>query len=228
MHRSIDKSKHLYVFLISSIIFLFGVLIGAQVEQLRIESLENRFQEENIKYEEIQAEIDYINFLVDKETNSNICPTLTDSYLESVKNLDDSVFSLENYKSTAEFKKEEYESIKTQYFNLEMRYYILAEKINTLCDNSFDTILYFYGDNKECPECEDQGIYLDYVKKKYQDEVMIFSFDSQSSSDVVKILVTNNNVSIDNLPKIVINGNHTLAFSDSETIEKYLIVAKKN
>jgi hypothetical protein len=227
MHRTIDKSKHLYVFLISSIIFLFGVLIGAQVEQFRIENLENRFQEENLKYEEIQAEIDYINFLVDKEDNSKICPTLTDSYLKSVKNLDESVFSLENYRSTAEFKTDEYESIKTQYFNLEMRYYILAEKINSLCDNSFDTILYFYGDNKECPECEDQGIYLDYVKKKYQDEVMIFSFDSQSSSDVVRILVTNNNVTIDNLPRMIINGNNTLSFSDSETIESYLTTIKE-
>lgn len=223
MHRAIHKSRHLFVLLISSIIFLLGVLIGAQVEQFRIESLEAEFKEENLKFEEIQAEIDYINFLSQKE-EQHVCPTLMDSYLKSVKNLDDSVFSLENYQSTAQFKTDEYYMLKNKYFNLEMRYYILAERINSLCDSSFNTILYFYAEDEKCPECEDQGIYLDYVKKKYTDEVMIFSFDSESSSNVVQILTQNNGVAIDNLPKLIINGNVTLNFSDSEEIEKYLII----
>ncbi|MFP4402172.1 MAG: hypothetical protein ACLFPL_02975 [Candidatus Nanoarchaeia archaeon] len=221
MHREIHKSRHIIVLILTVIIFSLGVLIGSQVEDFRIDNLENQFREESNKFTQIQAEIDYINFLIESEDNIS-CGTLTDSYLTSVEQLDDSVFRLENYQSTATFNQKQYRELQNQYFNLETRYFILAQSINTICPFSFDTILYFYTDDENCPECEDQGVYLDHIKNKYQDDVMIFSFDTQGSSNIVTLLRLNYDIDVFETPTIIINGEEQLGFSSSQTIEEYL------
>lgn len=223
MHRQIHKSRHIYVLIVTSIIFTLGVLIGAQFEQFRIEKIQEDISQETTRYQEIQSEIDYINFLLEnREVTSSTCGILKDSFLTSVEKLDDSVFALENYESTATFRLEDYNSLKNQFFNLQARYYTLSENINIVCPNSFNTILYFYADAQECPECEDQGVILDHIKKKYRDDVMIYSFNTQSSTNIVELLKSSNGVDTPQTPSLIINQNTTLSFSSINAIEEEL------
>ena len=59
---------------------------------------------------------------------------------------------------------------------------------------------------KKCPACEDQGIHLSYVKQKLGDDILIFAFDSQSSSGALKLLSQRYSVSERELPVLVINN----------------------
>ena len=226
MHRQIHKSRHIYVLIVTIIIFSLGVLIGAQFEQFRIEKIQENFSQETTRYQEIQSEIDYINFILkSRDVTPVTCGILKDSFLTSIEKLDDSVFALENYESTATFRLEDYNSLKNQFFNLQARYYTLSENINVACPNSFNTILYFYADAEECPECEDQGIILDHIKKKYTDDVMIFSFNTQGSTNIIELLKLSNGVETSQTPIIIINQNTTLSFSDISAVEDELKIS---
>ncbi|MCH8519472.1 MAG: hypothetical protein LAT82_01830 [Nanoarchaeota archaeon] len=229
MHREIHKSRHITVLIIATIIFLLGILVGAQVEQFRLEKLEREFREQSRISDEMQAEIEYINYLLDSQRNNGYsCQLLVNSYLDSIKRLDDIVFSLERYESSAITRLEDYSLIKENYFNLQTRYYILGNRVNSLCPNSFDTILYFYTNEKDCPECEDQGLFLDHIKRKHQNNVMIFSFDIQSSVTIVSMLSNNNQVKSYEVPTLIINGENRLDFSNVEIIEQFLEISMEN
>lgn len=225
MHRQIHKSRHIYVLIVTIIIFTLGVLIGAQFEQFRIEKIQESFSQETTRYQEIQSEIEYINFLLEnEEINISSCTTLKNSFLTSVEKLDDSVFAIENYESSATFRLDDYDSLKNQYFNLQVRYYTLSQNINIVCPNSFNTILYFYAEAEECPECEDQGVILDHIKKKYTDDVMIFSFNTQRGVNIIDLLTLNNNIETYQTPVLIVNQNIRLNFSSINDIEKELEV----
>lgn len=226
MHREIHKSRHITVFIIATIIFFLGILVGAQVEQFRLESVEREFREQIRISEEMQAEIEFINYLISLEESSrSSCRILVNSFLESIETLDDIAFSLERYESSAIARLQDYARLKESYFNIQARYYVLANRINSLCPNSFDTILYFYTNERDCPECEDQGMFLNHIKRKYQDSVMIFSFDIQSTVPIVQILANSNEFQSYEVPTLIINSQHRLNFSNIEQIEEFLEVS---
>ncbi|MFT4244038.1 MAG: hypothetical protein ACMXYB_01120 [Candidatus Woesearchaeota archaeon] len=229
MHREIHKSRHITVLILATIIFFLGILVGAQVEQFRLEKIEAQFKEQSRLSEEMQAEIEFIDYLISiHKHNETNCRGVVSSFLESIQKLDNVVFSLERYESSAIARHDEYLELKESYFNLQTRYYILANRINSLCPNSFDTILYFYTYDRDCPECEDQGLFLSHIKRKHTDNVMIFSYNIQSESTIVSILTQTNSIKSYQTPTLIINSKHKLGFSNVGQIEKYLEVSVKN
>ena len=229
MHREIHKSRHITVLILATIIFFLGILVGAQVEQFRLEKIEAEFREQSRISEEMQAEIEFIDYLISlNQENGPTCQVVVSSFLESIQKLDEVVFSLERYESSAIARLDDYSQLKESYFNLQTRYYILANRINSLCPNSFDTILYFYTNDKDCPECEDQGLFLSHIKRKHTDNVMIFSYDIQSPSSIISMLALTNDVESYEVPTLIINSEHRLNFSNVEQIENYLEVSMRN
>lgn len=207
MRKKINALRHFGVLLFTIIIFALGILIGGNIEQLRVQNLYTQLQEQDLNYQSIVTESNYIEYLVslkEKESNNVSCETIKGAYYTSISNLDDSRIKLENYINNAKVKEEEYQRLKEHYSNLQLNYFILAKKINNLCEGNMNPILYFYADKKKCPACEDQGIHLDYVKKKLGDDVLIFSFDAEKQG-AVKLLAQKYDVAQRELPIVVIN-----------------------
>ena len=102
---------------------------------------------------------------------------------------------------------------------MQINYYILAEKIKRACGN-MNVILYFYGDKKRCPSCQDEGVHLTYVKEKLKDNVLIFALDT-SREGPIKLLMQKFDVQHRELPVLVINDNIT-GFKTNQEIFKML------
>jgi len=180
MRKKINWLRHFAILMLTIMIFSIGVFIGNDVEQKRVESLYTQLQEQDLTYQQIVTEGKYIDYLTTKkESGTNIsCESIIGAYHTSIGKLDDSRLKLEKYINTASVKEEEYERLKDHYANLQINYWILANKINTLCDDSnMYPILYFYANEQKCPQCEDQGVHLSYVKAKLNENVLIFSLD---------------------------------------------------
>ena len=207
-----------------SIIFILGILIGNQVEDLRIQNLYEQYEQTSLETQQVTTEINYLNYLIDlkSENNSDIsCSILEDSYITSLRFLDQSRIKLETYLDNADSSvEEEYANLKERYATLQVNYWILADKINNMCDSNFKTILYFYKEQKRCGPCFDQGVYLDYVKKKLNDDVMIFALDSDKQGPV-KLLANTYNISFREHPVLVIDEK-VYGFSTSDEIFEIL------
>jgi hypothetical protein len=219
MREKINTLRHLGVLSLTLLIFFLGVFIGGNVEDQRVDSLYNKLQEQDLEYQNIVTESNYLEYLVisaEMNDSSVTCDQVKGSYFTSITNLDDSRIRLEEYINTASVNEEEYFRLKSHYENVQIQYFTLANRISSLCSDDLNTILFFYDEKKTCPECEDQGIILDYVKKVLKDDVLIFSLDIQKKGPI-QLLAQTYDAYVSELPVIVINGK-TYGFSSYEEI----------
>ncbi len=220
MREKINVLRHLAVLFLTVIIFFLGVFIGSNVEELRVESLYTNLQEQDVEYQNIVTENTYIEYLLsqNQQNNSQVsCDIVEKAYFTSIGNLDDSRKSLENYLATASSNEEEFYRLESHYANTQLNYLILAQRISKLCDQKINTIVYFYGNDEICPECEDQGVYLTYVKQQLQDDVLVFSFDISKEGPVELLKHQYNITSNGQLPRVVVN-DEKLGFSTSQEV----------
>ena len=209
MRKQIKFVRYIGVLFLTILIFLVGIFFGGSVEELRVQSLYTQLQEQDLEYQSIVTEGNYIQYLASlKEGGENVsCEVLIGAYYTSISNLDDARLKLENYINSGKVKEEEFARLKEHYSNVQVNYWLLGEEISTLCEEDLNIILYFYGEDKKiCPACEDQGVHLSYVKQKLNDNVLIFSFDSQKEG-VIKLLNQRFGVNERELPVIVIKDS---------------------
>ncbi|MCA9496434.1 MAG: hypothetical protein KC589_05815 [Nanoarchaeota archaeon] len=218
MRKKVNFLRHFAVLFLTVIIFVVGILIGGEVEDLRVTNLYTDLQKQDLNYQNIVTEGNYIDYLVSlKEEGENVsCDLVKGAYYTSISNLDDSRLKLEAYINNAKVNEEEYQRLKNHYSNLQINYWILANRINNLCDNSMNPILYFYGDKKKCPACEDQGTHLSYVKAKIKDDVLIFSLDAEKEGPI-SLLAQKYDVSGRELPVLVIDEK-VYGFTKNEAV----------
>ncbi|MFW6009547.1 MAG: hypothetical protein ACOCP8_09825 [archaeon] len=220
MRKKLNWIRHFGVLLLTIMIFTIGIFIGGSVEQMRVQNLYVQLQEQDLDYQNLVTEERYITYLTSKkEQGENIsCDIIKETYYSSIENLDSSRIKLENYINSGSVKEEEFARLKEHYFNIQISYWILANKINKLCDNSLNPILYFYADKKVCPACDDQGVHLDYVKKKLQDDVLVFSLDGQKQG-AVKLIASQYEINHREYPSIIINDEVYGFLTNKEVFE---------
>lgn len=226
MRQKINILRHISVLLLTIMIFTIGIFIGTTVEQQRVQNLYTNLQEQDLKYQNLVTEDNYLNYLIslNKTTNSNkSCNSIKSAYYTSIINLDDARLKLENYINQGDVKTIEFSRLKDHYSNLQINYWITANRINNLCVGSMNPILYFYADKKKCPACQDQGTHLDYVKSKLGDGVLIFSLDSRKEGPI-KLLAQKYDISHRELPVLVINDK-IYGFKTNDEIFKILNIS---
>jgi thiol-disulfide isomerase/thioredoxin len=99
---------------------------------------------------------------------------------------------------------EEYILLKQQYTQLTLRTWLIAKARNEECNDDQKLVLYFY--TTECDTCVKQGEILDELKESViadGDNIMIFTFDLDSDSSIIKFLKKDMN--IESVPAIMID-----------------------
>jgi hypothetical protein len=221
MRQKVNILRHIGVLLLTNIIFFLGLFIGNTVEEMRVDTLYSQLQDQDLDYQKMLVESQYIDYLVDTKTQNNVsCDTIKGAYFTSIQNLGDSTIKLEQYINNANSNEEDYQRIKDYYSNVQVTYWLLAQKIENLCQSNLNTVLFFYGDKKKCPSCEDQGVHLTYVKQKLKDDVLIFNFDAEKTG-AIKLISQNYQIQGRELPSLIINGK-LLGFLSNEELFQVL------
>lgn len=100
--------------------------------------------------------------------------------------------------------------LKKQYTLLEIRDYLATKELARACGLKPLTVLYFYSNAKDCPDCDRAGYALSYLRDTYP-ALRVYSFDYNLDLGALKTLVSVNKIE-NHLPAFVINGKASYGF----------------
>ncbi|MBD3388661.1 MAG: hypothetical protein GF416_06295 [Candidatus Altiarchaeales archaeon] len=192
--------------------------INVYINEKREANLESRMEATIDTLEEMEALTQLMRMFGENAT----CVTLK-SQLEL---LDQNIWRLgdkiELYKRlTEEYMTDPYYLKQKRRFNRqEVLYLSLLTQVRDKCDIDQTVILYFYRRGEDCKQCDDQAYVLDHLNKRIDEELAIFSFDSDLNVSSVNVLAEVYGVG--EHPCTVIEGNTYCGLRDKDEIERLL------
>ena len=211
--RGLSRDKYIIAGAITLGIFLLGLFLGLAIEGKRVNYIESISRKQNLDFSSLQLQYAFIDQL-SQEKN---CLAVQKTFEQNINNLESTRIRLENFDRDATLNKNEFDILKNEYILAQIRYWLLAQRTKKLCGADIVNILYFFSDQKECPECDKQAFVLTYLKKKFKDKLLIFSFDSKFDAEPM-IPLLQKTYNITKYPTIVIEGNQKNGFNDKATI----------
>ncbi|MBT7902638.1 hypothetical protein HN587_02170 [Candidatus Woesearchaeota archaeon] len=216
--RNLQTSKLLAVLAVTTLIFVGGIILGNYFAGQKLTELGYLGQE--LRTDTLAIEIQYD--LAEANPCGNMPNTpLADQLYELATKLD----YMENRLGEDN---QDVIDLKEYYMMLELRHWMFNKKINEECGESRSLILYFYSNQKDCPECSQQGFILTWLRHNYPENVLVYAFDydiENPALDTVK-----NMYGVTGSPALVINSDTFNGFVSKAELEQvvkdHIIVAK--
>lgn len=108
--------------------------------------------------------------------------------------------------------------LKKQYSLLEIRDYLITMELAVACGGKPVTVLYFYSNAGDCPDCDKAGYALSYLRTTYP-ALRVYSFDYNLDLGALSTFLTLNKVR-GPLPAFVVNGKPSSGFTSLADLEK--------
>jgi len=213
--KKFDVGKYIIVFFLTLLIFFAGFLASYFLNQERISNLSQSQQDLNLDLLSLETQ-----FSVLKEAP---CDKLSEATL-----------TLEIYNT---FQKLEYISqnfgknnpdfirLKKYYSLLELKHWMLLKKAVENCNWNYVFILYFYSEEKDCPDCQNQGTIISYLRDKYY-FVRTYSFDWDLELSALDSLKSIYSLQKD-MPILIINGEVYHGFKTKEELQEIILSMSK-
>ncbi len=203
----IDWKKYLIVFLITVTLFVTAIFLSNYFGNKKISQLKS-----------IQDKISID--ILSSETQFSLLSEL------SCKNISDSVFASElgelgnklewSEKNLGETDEVSY--LKKYYSLLEVKDYLLNNKISASCGVKSAFILYFYTTAEHCSLCEKESVVLTSLREKYP-ELRVYSFDYSIDVSAVKAMLQIYKIKDTQLPALVLNDELLTGFHDVDELD---------
>jgi hypothetical protein len=185
------RVKYVVIFVITVIIFLFGVLLGNYFTERKFEQVQEI--ENNLRLQTAGAELQYLLLLEQPCRYINSTP------------LTDELYRISERLGFMESQRGENDpavlSLKKEYSLLELRHWLFTIKTNQQCNLNQVPIIYFYSNSGDCPRCKEQGYVLTYLRKKYPD-LRVYSFDITTENPALDTIKTIHG--IDSVPSMIL------------------------
>ena len=213
--RSLSRDKYIIAGVITLGVFLLGLFLGLAIEGKRVNYIESLSRQQNLDFSSLQLQYAFI----DEMSQEKNCLAVQRTFEQNINNLESTRARLENFDTDATLNKKEFDVLKNEYILAQIRYWMLAERTRKLCGSDVVSVLYFFSDNKECPDCDRQAFILTYLKKRFKDKLLIFSFDSKFESEpMIPLLKKTYNITA--YPTVVIEGKPKSKFQDKNAVLK--------
>lgn len=207
-NKHIDWKKYFFSFVITVVIFITAILLSNYFGNKKMNEI--RGIQDKIAIDILSSETQF-SLLEESSCKDLGTGTLSTelgnleeklSYTERERGVDDSeVLTLKNY-----------------YYLLEIKDYLLMNKISQKCKKTPLSIIYFYSTDGSCEDCEKQGYVLTKLRETYP-ELRVYSFDYNADLSAVKTLISTNKVK-NTLPAIFIKDDPHYGFQSVEDLEK--------
>lgn len=111
--------------------------------------------------------------------------------------------------------------LKRYYSILQIKDYLLMQKIKARCGTDIIPVFYFYTTAENCSECVRQSLVLTKMREEYS-ILRVYSFDYNLELSALQALIKVFNVEDTKLPALVVNDKLYTGFKTQEEIEKLL------
>ncbi len=206
--RKISSRKYLYSFIITAIIFSTAIFLSNYFSQKRMEEIRNI--QDKISIDILSSETQF------SLLEESLCKDIgTGTLSTELANLEEKLSYTEGQRGAND---PEVQTLKKYYSLLEIKDYLLMNRINDKCKRNPLSIIYFYSTNDDCDNCEREGYVLTKLRETYP-ELRIYSFDYNMDLSAIKTLISINKVE-NKLPALIIKDKIYYGFQSIEDLEK--------
>lgn len=207
-HNEINWKKYIFSFIITVAIFATALYAS------------NYFSEKRLA--EVKSIQDKIAIdILSSETQFSLLEASSCKFV-STTSLSSELSSLEEKLSITEQERgaddSEVQSVKRYYSLLQIKDYLLMKKIAEKCKTSPLSIVYFYSNTGNCPDCEKEGYVLTRIRQDYP-QVRVYAFDYNLDLSALQTLISINKIE-NKLPALMINEDLYYGFQDVSDLEK--------
>ncbi len=206
----ISWKKYLFSFLITATIFASALYLSNFFAEKKLDEIRNI--QDKIAIDILSSET---HFSLLEEYS---CKELgTGSLSEELGELEEKLSYTESQRG---YDDPEVVTLKKYYSLLEIKDYLLMNKISEKCKKTPVSIIYFYSTDNNCPDCEKEGYVLTHLRQNYPD-LRVYSFDYNLDVSAVKTLISVNKIGKD-LPALIIKDKAYYGFKSVEDLEKII------
>jgi hypothetical protein len=211
----INWKQYIFSFAITAVIFATAIMTSNYFAQKRVDEI--RGIQDKIAIDTLSSETQFS--LLEESSCKDIG---TGSLSTELGTLEEKLSYTEKERGEND---PEVQTLKKYYFLLEIKDYLLMNKISQKCKKTPISIIYFYSLGDKCKDCEKEGYVLTRLREKYLD-LRVYSFDYNSDLSAVKTLISINKIK-DEMPAIIIKDKAFYGFQSVEDIEKAVPELKK-
>ena len=211
----INWKQYTFSFAITAVIFATAIMTSNYFAQKRVDEI--RGIQDKIAIDTLSSETQFS--LLEESSCKDIG---TGSLSTELGTLEDKLSYTEKERGENDA---EVQTLKKYYFLLEIKDYLLMNKISQKCKKTPISIIYFYSLDDKCTDCEKEGYVLTRLREKYPD-LRVYSFDYNADLSAVKTLISINKIK-DEMPAIIVKDNAYYGFQSIEDIEKAVPELKK-
>ncbi len=204
----INWKQYFFSFAITAVIFATAILTSNYFAQKRVDEI--RGIQDKISIDTLSSETQFS--LLEESSCKDIG---TGSLSTELGTLEDKLSYTEKERGEND---SEVQTLKKYYFLLEIKDYLLMNKISQKCKKTPISIIYFYSLDDKCADCEKEGYVLTRLREKYPD-LRVYSFDYNADLSAVKTLISINKIK-DEMPALIVKDNVYYGFQSVEDIEK--------
>lgn len=210
MNNSINWKKYFFSFVITAIIFATAIYFSNYFSQKKLDEI--RGIQDKIAIDILSSETQFS--LLEESSCKDIGTGTLSTELGS---LEDKLSYTEGQRGHDD---PEVLTLKRYYFLLEIKDYLLMNKISEKCKKTPTSIIYFYSTDDNCADCEKEGYVLTNLRQTYPD-LRVYSFDYNMDLSAVKTLISINKVK-NELPALIIKDQNYYGFQSIDDLEKIL------
>lgn len=198
-------SRHIFFYsaLITLLLFVSIYSLNAYMNSQREKAVVDRMEQILDDYQEIQT----LSTMSDVFGSQMTCLSSENTLSHLDKTLWDTGIKIDKYREATEnFVKDPfYLDQKVKFNRNEVIYFSTFKKMKDRCNLNQTVILYFYKKKEDCRDCDAQSFVLTDINKEIDDEIAIFSFDSDLDLPSIKSLQIFFNIT--SFPCIVVEGD---------------------
>lgn len=206
----INKKKYILVLIITCVIFVFAFSISNYFANQRIADIKST--EDKISIDILSSQTQY------ELLQQSSCAVINGSILSD--ELDNLAAKLAYAESQHGAKDPDVLTLKQYYSLLEIKDYLLMKQIFRQCNASPISILYFYSNKGNCPECIKQGYVLTQLHQDHP-SLRVYAFDYDLDSNAIQTLISLYKIP-SKLPALVINDSLYAGFQDIASVNKII------
>jgi hypothetical protein len=208
--NEINWKKYIFSFLITAIIFTTAIYLSNFFAEKKLEEIRNI--QDKIAIDILSSETQF-SLLAESSCKDIGVGTLS----TELGTLEEKLAYTENQRGHDD---PEVQTLKKYYSLLEIKDYLLMNKISEKCKKTPLSIIYFYSTDGKCSECEKEGYVLTHLRENYP-ELRVYSFDYNIDVPAVKTLISIKKIK-NELPAVIIKDKIYYGFQSVEDLEKVI------